>query len=139
MKMKYPLALALAFGSLAALSAPSVASAAGLAGDQYDSSDPRNCPARGQPGRTKCLEDMNNRGKADSGQANAELERLNRRMEIACDAAQTADAAARVAARSPYAPARWSGRVFSSARALTDFALGQRRECDKLRRELRGR
>jgi hypothetical protein len=105
----------------------------------YESTNPNNCPARGQPGRTECLNRMLGRGDVINERANAELARLTKRMEAACSAAQVADSAARRASRSPNVAVNAVGRVWTSARALADFALGQRRECEKLRRELRGR
>jgi hypothetical protein len=116
-----------------------ITGAPGYAANPADASDPRNCPARGEPGRAECLRNMVQRGEAENARNNAYYQSLNRSMEKACTAADTADAAARVAGRSPPGPIRAAGRVWGSARALADFALGQRRECEKLRRELRGR
>jgi hypothetical protein len=104
-----------------------------------DSSDPRNCPARGQPGRTECLRNMVQRGEAENARNNAYYASLNQSMRKACDTAAAADAAARMAGRSANPTVRVGGRVWTSARALANFALGQQRECDRLRRELRGR
>jgi hypothetical protein len=109
-------------------------------GQGYDRTDPRNCPPRGDPRRTACLERMVRDGKPDIDRDTAYLNSLNQSMRKACDTAQVADSAARVARGMPPGhPVRAVGRVWSSARALADFALGQHRECEKLRRELRGR
>lgn len=109
-------------------------------GQGYDRTDPRNCPPRGDPRRTACLERMVRDGRVDVDRDTAYLNSLNRSMRKACDTAQVADSAARAARRMPPGhPVRAVGRVWSSARALADFALDQHRECEKLRRELRGR
>lgn len=108
-------------------------------GQGYDRTDPRNCPPRGDPRRTACLERMVRDGKPDVDRDTAYYNSLNQSMRKTCDIAQVADSAARAAGRTPPGPVRAVGRVWSSARALADFALGQQRECEKLRRELRGR
>jgi hypothetical protein len=82
---------------------------------------------------------MVQQGQAETARNTAYYESLNQSMRKACDAAQAADLAARVAGSTPSGPVRAVGRVWSSARALADFALGQHRECERLRRELRGR
>lgn len=107
-------------------------------GQGYDRTDPRNCPPRGDPRRTACLKRMVREGQVDIDRNKAYLDSLNQSMRKACAAAEAADAAARVAGRTQ-GPVRAVGRVWTSARALANFALGQRRECEKLRRELRRR
>jgi hypothetical protein len=120
---------------LAAITAVAPAAAA----DPADASDPRQCGPRGTPGRTECLQRLLQRGAATDAYNDAYLESLNQSMRRACAAAEAADMAARALRRSPNQAARWGGRVWTSARDLSEAALGQRGECDKLRREMRRR
>lgn len=103
---------------------------------QRDPLDPNNCPARGHPDRTLCLERLKREGQVEIDRSSAYLDSLNRSMSRTCAVAETADAAAR-AAGGTTGTVRAIGKTWTSSRALADFALGQRRECEKLRRELR--
>lgn len=136
MKILFVIATGLVFAGATGVT-PGISS---TSAQSYDRTDPRNCPPRGDPRRTACLERMVRDGRVDVDRDTAYLNSLNQSMRRACDAAQVADSAARVAGRTPPGePVRAMGRVWSSSRALADFALGQHRECEKLRRELRGR
>lgn len=110
-----------------------------VAGQGYDRTDPRNCPPRGDPRRTACLERMVRDGQVDIDRDTAYLDSLNRSMERACAAAENADALALLLTRNPNRQVRWGGRAWSSARMLSQAALGSRRDCQRLQNELRRR
>lgn len=105
----------------------------------YDPTDPRNCPARGQPGHTECLQDMVRRGQVQNAYNSAYLESLNQSMRKACAAAEAADDAARMLSWVPAKPVKWGGRVWTSARLLSEAAMGSRHDCERLRNELHSR
>jgi hypothetical protein len=111
----------------------------GVAVGPYDSTDPRNCPARGQPGRDQCLRNMVQKGQAQVAYDTAYLESLNQSMRKACAAAEAADDAAKMLSWVPARPVKWGGRVWTSARLLTEAASGSRHDCERLRNELRSR
>lgn len=95
------------------------------------------CPGLEGQARTDCLNREYAKAKAEAERAAANLERANRRMLQACNAAQALDNAATAATYLPDGRVRAAGRTWTSARQLSDAVLRQRGECERLRAEVR--
>ena len=97
------------------------------------------CPGLTGRERTVCLRQEANRTSAQAAYDNAYLASLTNSMQKACRAAEAADFAAEALMEGKTKQVVWAGRTWMIARALSDAALPTKRECDKLRRELRKR
>lgn len=94
------------------------------------------CPGLSGQARSNCLRAEQNRTAATASRDNAYLASLNRSMDQSCKAVEAADFAAQILAEGKEANVMWAGRTWMTARALADASMGQRQECQRLRREM---